>query len=245
MKKNSKIVIILLILTAILAGSAFAKPVELLQARPVSRGGMGAEAKVTGFIEIENLSYHKQVIVHYYNRQSSGWHQAFAYYVKSSGNNKEIWKFDTPWHSFSARLSGDFQFAIEYKVNGQSYWDNNNGSDYKLSIGSRTIWPAFALGKSAIMVYSKRSIALRDLAYQKTVKIIYTYDNWNTVQTTYAFYMRTYYADSSIQLWGFNLNTPGGSDLLKFAVEYQVGGQSYWDNNGGINYTINSSSYLY
>ena len=42
-----------------------------------------------------------------------------------------------------------------------------------------------------------------------------------------------------IQSWGGGTNNlPPTGDIIEFAIKYQVNGQTYWDNNGSLNYKL-------
>jgi len=81
--------------------------------------------KLTAKIKVKNLAYDKKVTLHYYDSYGlSKWTETEATYKYSLDDGYEIWEV-------SAVYAGDYlQFAIEYEVNGQTYWDNNNQKDY-------------------------------------------------------------------------------------------------------------------
>ena len=209
---------------------------------------------VRGYIEVANLAYHKQVVVHYNVRQTSHWQNVAATYLRPGpkGSNREIWYFETPKASYPPRLSADFQFAIRYTVGGKTYWDNNGGRDYRVGDGPRPIWRRVALnGSNLVLNWAEAypgslrgNIVIKDLAYHKQVKVVYTTDNWHSVKTAHAGYFNSFCgalecgSSKKLQSWGFNVNLPSGAKKITFAVSYTAAGDTFWDNNFKRNYTV-------
>jgi len=228
--------------------------VKLIHSRATARydyAGPGY-GKLTGYVEVENLAYNKEITILYYVRQTGEWHETKASYVCPTWGGKEAWYFETPEYSFSARLSLEFQFAVKYTVNGKEYWDNNDKNDYKVSVGARPIYSDFAMGSAKVFLFNAQSyrwhkdgneivslmgkIALEDLGYDKTVKLVYTTDNWTTVNEAAASYAGP--AASGGEYWNFNIELPASVQDIQFAIAYIVGGATYWDNNFLRNFKI-------
>ena len=207
-----------------------------------------------GYIEVDNLAFHKQVVVHYNVRQTSQWHKVAASYVRPSKNNREIWYFETPKYSYPPRLSSDFQFAIGYTVNGRTYWDNNRGLDYRVGDGPRPMWPRVALGRSNLVLNWARAynngplqgdIVLKDIAYHKQVKVVYSTDGWGSVKSVNATYFNHFCgaldcgSNKKLQRWGFTVNNlPASAQHVKFALSYTAAGDTFWDNNFKRDYVM-------
>lgn len=231
------------------------QPVELLYVKAVSRcdyGASSAHARFYGYIEVENIAYDKRVAVRYTKRQSEVWQDLDAVYLAPLGGNREVWAFYSDEFSYPARLSADFQFAVFYEVDGQTHWDNNGGMDYRISVGPRPIWPTdLVLGKSVFALRKANGyntwtgnvlegfVTLKNLAYDKVVKIVYTIDGWQTVREGFAGYGHPLANDS--EAWFFSIPLGGGYGQtmdVEFALCYQVDGREYWDNNFGRNYSF-------
>jgi hypothetical protein len=233
-------------------------PVELfyVKSKAIYPYQGGAEGWMTGYIEIENLAYEKEVIVHWTEIHSSTWNDTAAYYVKTLESGKELWAFETPAVEFTPRLSADFKFAIKYAVNGTEYWDNNGSADYKISVGPRPLYTTdIVLGKSMITMekysvipgffnvpaYFTGTVLLENLAYDKDVIIIWTDDNWDTVNDSPATYMQP--QGDNCEKWTFQIDLGGGYGYyptIRFAVLYQVNGGEIWDNNFEDNYNTSN-----
>lgn len=95
---------------------------------------------ITGTIQVLNLAYEKKVTVHY---SFTNWriHTETSASWVSSGNRAgapgtDIFRFRLPVPPFILQPGSILEFAICYHVQGSSYWDNNNGQNYKLSCHS-------------------------------------------------------------------------------------------------------------
>ncbi len=209
-----------------------------------------------GNILVENVAYNKQVVVHWLSKNGT-WKDTPATYVKSIANNQEVWSFTgigdqvyQPYFGGSASI----KFAIRYTVNGITKWDNNGGSDYLVYQGGAgqnpSSYPAtFKLGAAKVKVLSSSfstqsgvnklylSLGVKNLAYNKTVGIKYTTDNWKTSATANATYQQG--SNGQEETWVMNLDVPAAKTNIKFAAFLTVNGTSYWDNNYSANYSLN------
>jgi hypothetical protein len=158
-----------------------------------------------GFIEVENIAYIKEINIHY-SVDSQNWQSIAASYAKETFGNKEAWDFNETIASDSV---SNIEFAIEYKVAGQTYWDNNNGQNYTLASSV----PYFDEWNLAL-VYAQRSnngtqltglIKLKNIAFEKDVKIKYTYNGWSTSAYQAASYSEdySYPGDEESEKWFF------------------------------------------
>lgn len=79
------------------------------------------------YIEIENISYEKRVILDFgYNNQRD------ASYFCSVSNNKEIWFWETPYDEQPGKTA-NLKFTIQYLVGGNQYWDDNQEWQYTMN----------------------------------------------------------------------------------------------------------------
>jgi len=107
------------------------------------------------------------------------------------------------------------------------------------------------------------SVAVRNLAYEKSVTVRCTFDGWASyvnVRAVYARSERVVRREASSQslvslefdVFEFSVNLPvrwralrGDRPRVELAVRYDVDGKTFWDNNGGQNYelvgTLNAS----
>ncbi|KNC99976.1 uncharacterized protein SPPG_05351 [Spizellomyces punctatus DAOM BR117] len=95
------------------------------------------------------------------------------------------------------------------------------------------------------------NVLVRNLDFGKTVVIRYTIDGWTSTNDIKAVFANIV-SQSTIDFCGMDrfvfkidLNREFGTSAVKgkvdFAIRYDVKGESFWDNNGGQNYTVELS----
>lgn len=229
--------------SAIPAEAAVAQgPVNLIYAKPVEVSpGAGAE----GYILVKNISKDKKVTIRYsYN--NADWSECAATYYKPADDNYEIWKFVTPGKEFGYRGIVAVQFSIKYEVNGQTYWDDNNGRKYCVAVGY-VIGQTYDFGIGAVANISAYKVSggsknvqgtlqLKNLGQPKNVKVIYTTDNWATTSEVNAQFSNNAYADDSVEQWYYIYQTD--SNNIQYKLSYTVNGVTYVDDNFGDYYTV-------
>jgi hypothetical protein len=212
-----------------------------------------------GYIEVENIAYHKKVVVHYGVSGKPDWLDVDATYVGPSSGNREVWTFKTPDYPHPPRLATDFRFAIRYTVAGQTYWDNNSGRDYRVGIGPRPVFPRVALSGASVDLIQAEAmhgklvvdIAVKNVAYHKKVEVVYTVDDWATSKVASASYRTSSwgcldYGDAKyLEQWRLDTPIPAGTKRVKLAISYTVGGVTHWDNNQKADYTVDMPGVTY
>lgn len=108
------------------------------------------------------------------------------------------------------------------------------------------------IGDKAIKLYSinkngteyKITALLKDFAYEKDVKIKYTFDGWNTYKEEGMYYCSSGYDteqlnEDRLQVWDKYLSIEDDEKKnFEFVLYYGVNGYDYWDNNDEKNYKI-------
>lgn len=219
--------------------------------------------RFAGDIELENIAYAKEVKVVY--NIGKGWVEAPAFFVKSLGNNREHWEFSIDLGSYSQ--SGDFrsgytgtpvtvQFAVKYKVNGVTYWDNNGGYnvDYRITTaegsGTKPYAPA-ALGKNKVCLnystysdypttYFRGTLTAKAMPGTTSVSIIYTTNSWKQTMVLNAYRIYSINGSDVYAFEDYRVNY-NANPTYEFAIAYNAGGTTYWDNNVNVNYFVSSS----
>ncbi|USB33091.1 carbohydrate-binding protein [Paenibacillus sp. YPG26] len=88
------------------------------------------------------------------------------------------------------------------------------------------------------------NVEVSNLDYQKKVTIHYTPGDGKWYDTPASYQGPT---DSTHEKWNFSVSTYSGDTTnpqllnvqkVQFAIKYEVGGQTYWDNNNGQNYSV-------
>lgn len=241
------------LLTTLLAATALADGdmVKLIRAQNYYVSGYhnGGYLEQNVLIQVKNVAYSKQVVVHA-ERSDGAWIDVPAHFLRMGDATYELWsanREDFGPHTYN-------RYALKYVVNGETYWDNNNGADYVFQAGSST-GPGPRLGNDVNVLLLSASLSggylyayidVRNIAYAKDLELIYTTDNWasSTVldasfyewyQTGYSSFIRSPNA-YGIERW--RVYAPLGASSLKFYISYSVGGSVYYDNNYGANYSI-------
>lgn len=106
--------------------------------------------------------------------------------------------------------------------------------------------------EKAIKLYSitkngteyKIAALLKDFAYEKDVKIRYTFDGWNTYKEEGMYYCSQGYdmeqlSSDRLQIWDKYFSIEDDKkENFEFVLYYGVNGYNYWDNNDEKNYKI-------
>ena len=84
---------------------------------------------IQGYVRVTNIAYHKKVQVRW---TTDAWHRhqdiECTYSHTLQNSNTDCFTFKLP-------ISGEqMELALLYTVNGQTFWDNNGGRNYKVAI---------------------------------------------------------------------------------------------------------------
>lgn len=218
------------------AGAAVNEPVKMYNTQNVNRYHGSTSLKV--FVQVQNLGYDKSVSLHYKLSTSDTWEDANGSYVATLQDGTEIWEVDL------GGFFGEIEYAVKYEVNGQTYWDNNNQNNYTLE--DKIGVAALRVNKSTPFSTGSEyniSVNLKNLGYNKDVKVRYTEDNWNTWKEKSLSYFYT--LGDGTEQWSTSLNLGLNYDTInqfEYAVSYTVNGVTYWESNFGRNFDSRYSS---
>lgn len=168
---------------------------------------------------------------------TTGWTNYSCQYVGNLDGGYQLWKLENLNSSFSC----DYQYAIEYEVNGQAYWDNNNTNNYtQNNVMGEAVVKAHQYNNENNddgLYWSDIYASVKNLGSNKVVRVRYTEDNGATWKDKDLSPLKTNQDGS--EEWGVNIYSSVMYDTSKFhyAVYYQVNGNTYWDNNCYQNYT--------
>jgi hypothetical protein len=217
-------------------------PVQLIRSGSYLQEINGTSEKNYNFqVRVENLAYAKNVFVHQ-KLTNGNWTNIALSYSGPLDSGFEL------WNVYFNNSMADTQFVIGYTVNGVTYWDNNDGSYYNQPLNSgEMLGVRFNVGVYYWAFMNNTlsvQVDVRNLAYSKTVKIVWSSDSWKTSQVGYASFQSSYtygYATVScptaagFERWTAAVST-GSIPNLQFYVEYDVNGQQYFDNNWNSNF---------
>jgi hypothetical protein len=138
--------------------------------------------------------------------------------------------------------NSETDFVAKYTVNFTTYWDKNGWANYKFpqAFDEFVVLTGadykVVLGTAGISAQTLRvDVGVQNLAYAKVVGIVFTTDNWATVQTAYGGFGST--MKSGLEVWRIAVPVGTANDV-RFAIFYRVSGQEYWDNNFWRNYRV-------
>jgi hypothetical protein len=257
-------------ITKNLSRLAFGENVKLIEAKDsrllsCSRGGCRTIQNREYVVEVANLAFNKVVAIRQ-QLPDGQWEDVNLTYSFTTASGTEIWKGTSEKSAFAfasnaASLHGE-KLAVKYVVNGQTYWDNNNNTDYTIVNSNRTDNSSFLYlisdynifnanispNTSGLYFDGTNSIVnvaadVRNLAFAKDVKIVFTTDNWVTSATKALTFnsAESNNATGAFERWNGFVILPKTNKVI-YALSYTVNGQTYWDNNFGKNYTLNSSN---
>ena len=274
MKLSKALIVISLAFTSL---TAFAAPIELNKADSRMHSKYGYQWQTVEVEAIvENLAYEKKVQL-YYQGDDNVWLTADMTYDGIASPGRELWKYSvqrTITGPYTNEAPLNLNFVLKYEVNGQTYWDNNDGANYVLDAGTGEYTPKVIVVDRAyahapytytyngtsqqISGYFNVSFILQNLGYSKDVEVHYTFDNWATSYVGKAIFNSgvfegysyvSYPNANGVEVWSFYANGAEvqneNASQVQFAVKYTVGGATYWNNNQGANFTIPVSTNSY
>ncbi|MDE5781063.1 MAG: CBM21 domain-containing protein [Lachnospiraceae bacterium] len=188
------------------------------------------------YIQIDSRSAsNKQVYIHHTNYEGTDWEDTEATYFTKLDDNTEIWKASI------CGIEAKLKYAIKYIGDGKTYWDNNNGNNYGYDItGAANV-------KAGRLVFGSNSAGVnvtavvKNIAYDKKVKVRYTLDNGKTYEEKSLSYSKGIEGTND-EIWSTDISF-GDSDYkdFHFCISYEVNGKTYWDNNFGANFDYSYS----
>jgi Carbohydrate/starch-binding module (family 21) len=204
--------------------------------------------------KVKNIAFAKDVALHY--AQSDGtWVEKVLNWQKNFGA-----------YDIFARSDNTFvttQFVIRYSVDGQTFWDNNDGANYHIDeVRPNTVGGGVVLNKATARRGSQAGggfvfttswvegeIFVKNLSFNKRVGIRLSANGWASFQDTDAsFNGNVPVAEglSQVESWKFKtpeLNLDESQPDFRLAVFYNNldTGEWFWDNNFDQDYTLSKT----
>lgn len=99
---------------------------------------------LNGTVRVVNVAFEKQVAVRYTFNHWRGQHEVSAQWQssvprKDGQDQADIFTFFLPVPPFLLQVSSVVEFVVRYRVDGQEYWDNNQGENYSLTCRSHPL----------------------------------------------------------------------------------------------------------
>lgn len=178
------------------------------------------------YVQTKDSASNQKVTVHYNYLKGQPWKDCDAEYVTTLNDGSKLWK--------AYITSYNTEYAIKYTGNGHTYWDNNNGKNYTdEKIGSAVI----TANRGGYVYFPGYTVSatLKNLAYQKDVKVRYTTNNWKTYKDVSMKYDHTNFDGTEHWTAVLNDNIRDTSGF-QYCMSYKVNGTTYWANNFNKNY---------
>ena len=204
-------------------------------------------------ILIENIAFEKLVQVHWAG-EDKVWHTLQATYCSSAGKNQEIWRAQATLDpSEGARLQGDVEFALHYRVLGMDFWDKAGSYNYLsaaacgllLGQSTRLLNIDFNPLLSEAQRYHPVSVAVRRSHRPRRVYTHWTADNWRSTHIAPCF-LAMLQEDHRRGIAGgpflYGTSTwvtqieAGNAFRIEYAIACEMQNRTIWDNNFGRNY---------
>jgi maltose 6'-phosphate phosphatase len=211
---------------------------------------------LTFYIEIENLDFHKQVDVLWCD-ESGQWQTVAATFFAKLDERRERWQAQVVCEASAKQsLPGNIQFGLRLRCQGQEYWDNRHGENYRSEADS-----GYQLGDGiqiAHLGYQNRlqagqkilelTVLIAQAFQAEQVTVHWTVDDWQSQRQNHCQTDRLYWDKHcasnarnpnqyGVQVWTTQLRC-GQHFRLQYSISAQIAGQPVWDNNDGQNYCL-------
>ncbi|MEW7288941.1 hypothetical protein [Aquimarina sp. 2304DJ70-9] len=213
-------------------------------------------------VKVADLAFDKQVSI-YHEKVDGTWEEIPLSYSMGIDDQNELWTTEYNLGGYGVSPVYDDEFVVKYEVNGNTYWDNNNGANYKMSRSDGYLLADANAnanvsvdtdydGMSYVPYYDQNSmrvtVDVRNLAPNKEVGVVYTTDGWQT-QNYFTLNFQRYWTSGpfffiqspnqfDIERWSGNVRFDKSLNTVEYVVVYKVNGQEYWDNNYGKNHKL-------
>ena len=220
-------------------------------------GGITGVNNTNISVKVQNVAFAKDVAVHH-AQPNGNWVGRALTWQKNFGDYDVVARNDNTFVST--------EFVIRYSVNGQTFWDNNDGANHHVDgVRPNTIGGNVILNKAIARRGSQAGggfvfttswvegeIFVRNLSFNKRVGIRLSANDWFSFQDTDASFHGTVAVAeglSQVEVWKFKtpeLNLDQGSPAFKFAVYYNNldNGEWFWDNNFAQDYSLNKTDFM-
>jgi Carbohydrate/starch-binding module (family 21) len=217
-------------------------------------GGIGPVTNTTITAKVQNLAFAKDVAIHYAQPDGT-WAERPLPFQRWFGT------YDT----FS-RNDGTFvttEFVVRYTVNGQTFWDNNGGTNYRVDeLRPNTVGGNVVLNKAiarrglqagggftVVTSWVEGEIYVKNLSFNKRVGIRLSANDWASFRDTdasFAGLVTVAEGLSQVEVWTFKtpeFNLDVSTPVFRFAIFYNNldSGEWFWDNNFGQDYTLSKA----
>jgi len=208
-------------------------------------------------VNVKNIAFQKAVMMHYKDPAAGTWMDAPLTFSGHYGN------YDV-FNSTNAPTTPEF--VIKYSVPGEEHWDNNDGTNYRITNFAGVVGGNVMLKKATSHIgyeagggftfttsWLDGEIYVQNRSFNKRVGAHYTADGgatWNDVDGSYAGKVQAVAnVVDSVEIWKFKTPTLNlvNPDTFRFTIYYELTdpgpnfGQKFWDNNFSQDYFVGKS----
>jgi hypothetical protein len=205
-----------------------------------------------GVIDIAERGTDKQVIVKWRSETAGTfgpWQETPAHFlavVDGGHPDHQLWAFDGVGDDGEHTT----ELSIDYRAGGVDYFSElytgivgdvagfgDVGVSAPMGAGLDVAVTDVRVLRNPTTITLDSDVLVRNLAFEKTVRIVYSTDNWNTVNDAAATYAYGSADPSGAERWAIHLDLPSDATRIDFAVEAKQGASDAWDNNFDRNFT--------
>lgn len=231
--------------------------IRLVYAQNVIARNAGRTAQRLVFlIRVANLAFEKRIDV-VWGSESGVWQELPARFQVEAADNEEYWLAETELPLTAERpLPGNVEFALRFRVQGDEYWDNNDGRNHSIQADSGV---QLAWGTPLVSGALKRrsmdgstvlpvGVAVDARVGAQRVTVHWSTDDWQTTRTT-SCRLRTDFWDAEfrsnarnpnhygVQIWDAQLNLQRARDA-RYRVACETAYQTLWDEYANRRYAL-------
>lgn len=244
------------LLTCAVTAGAVGEIVPLRSISTVSsRYGMESQ-NIQVEARVANLAYDKLVLLHV-KRWDGQWVDVPMEYQRPADNGHEIWstRRDSVLVDSQGERVWDPEFTLLYVADGRTFVADNNGQPFRQPADSgNVLYGVHVYGGSYFApTLTSRNGLVSGVATTAgpvqdgdSVTVVYSTDGWRTTQRAAATCLPYYWTGSysgagnpnafGVREWTYTLPV-GNATHVDYAIQYFNGGQTWWDNNYGRNYS--------
>ncbi len=214
----------------------------------ISRHAGHAIQRLGFMIRVANVAFEKHVDV-LWAGEDGVWHETPARFDADAHDNEEFWIAEARLIQASDRsLPGNVVFAVRYRVQGEEYWDSNDGRNHAIEAdsGIRLLNDTPLISRSSRRRSADGSAQLAVGAAvdarlgSQGVNVHWSTDDWATTRTTGCQLRRNFWSATfgsnarnpnqyGVQIWDAQLDlkrSPG----VKYRVACESAQQTMWDD---------------
>lgn len=206
---------------------------------------------VRATVAVSNLAYSKVVGICYSTDGWKTWKESDGEYAGKSGN-LDLFRVQT-----TGDVAQAYDFAVYYKVNGKTYWDNNGGANYRVTTSRMCYKPGNVKMLDLYMTnvngmeVIKATAAVKNLSASKVLTFVFSMDSGKTWREVPMYYNpgSGITPAAGYETWSVSVAPPAtfvsNGDTFKCAIRYNVNGAVYWDNFEYYDYFLNQTTYRF